>query len=231
ENRSITLHFSETIEVGIVDYVILPSFDESLSGCKNLYKFQSFALRRLTSGKVSFALNAYKEGAKLLSPYSNSTVIDPIGCKIDFKSVEHEVELNFHNVYDLYFPANVIENIFNLKSTSESKYLKDFIDVSGRARQLLSIDSLSFPQGKWRCDLEFSIDQVLTAMSLGVRWGSLKNFNEAIAEVGASGKYRVSLICTPEGVEYFNLSIFTCHPLFTGSLKVENLQLLMVEDL
>ncbi|WP_428151664.1 hypothetical protein [Brevundimonas sp.] len=90
------------------------------------------------------------------------------------------------------------------------------IDMTGRMRPMVHGPYLHLPAGRWKVDLNFTVDPEKAHAPLLFEWGSGVEFCRIMTEIRYRGAYSVSLDRIWEEPDAVQLRIWPAHPVFEG---------------
>jgi hypothetical protein len=90
------------------------------------------------------------------------------------------------------------------------------IDMTGRMRPMVHGPYIRLPAGRWRVDLDFTVDPEKAHAPLLFEWGSGVEFSRIMTEIRYRGAYAVSLDRIWTEPEACQLRIWPAHPVFEG---------------
>jgi hypothetical protein len=90
------------------------------------------------------------------------------------------------------------------------------IDMTGRMRPMVHGPSIYLPAGRWRVDLNFTVDPEKAHAPLLFEWGSGVDFSRIVTEIRFRGAYSVGLDRIWDEPQPVQLRIWPAHPVFQG---------------
>lgn len=90
------------------------------------------------------------------------------------------------------------------------------IDMTGRMRPMVHGPYIRLPAGRWRVDLNFTVDPEKAHAPLLFEWGSGQEFCRIMTEIRHRGAYGVSLDRIWPDPDVGQLRIWPAHPVFQG---------------
>lgn len=90
------------------------------------------------------------------------------------------------------------------------------IDMTGRMRPLIFGPYIRLPVGRWRADLQFTVDPEKAHVPLLIEWGTGAEYCRVVTEINYPGIYAVSLDRIWPEAGAAQLRIWPAHPVFQG---------------
>ena len=90
------------------------------------------------------------------------------------------------------------------------------IDLTGKMRPIIYGPYICLPAGRWRVDLEFTVDPERAHAPLLFEWGFGNDYCRVVTEIRHRGRYAVSLDRVWPQADAAQLRIWTAHPVFQG---------------
>lgn len=106
------------------------------------------------------------------------------------------------------------------------------IDMTGRMRPMVHGPYIYLPAGRWRMDLDFTVDPEKAHAPLLFEWGSGAEYSRIVTEIRFRGAYSISMDRIWTESESVQLRIWPAHPVFQGRFGFRGCRVtrLLVDD-